>query len=62
MRELLLPRLLDGHAPPALTGAPVGRHHYAKMLLAGGFPEARTPVGGAAHVIPLQALWGNGNA
>jgi predicted AAA+ superfamily ATPase len=46
-REQLLPRLLDGHAPPPLTGAPVGRHHYAKMLLAGGFPEARMRPPGA---------------
>lgn len=26
---------------PHVTGAPVGRHEYAEVLLTGGFPEAR---------------------
>jgi uncharacterized protein len=30
---------------PHITGAPVGRHEYAEMLLAGGFPESLTRTG-----------------
>jgi predicted AAA+ superfamily ATPase len=39
--ENLLARLLDGEVP-TIDGAPVGRGEYAQLLLAGGFPEART--------------------
>lgn len=38
-REQFLARLFAGE-PPLLTDAPVGRHQYAQMMLAGGFPEA----------------------
>lgn len=43
-RENFLARLLSGD-PPKLHSAPAGRHGYAEMLLAGGYPEAyrRTP-------------------
>lgn len=40
----LLAGLLDGEVPQ-ITDAPVGRHEYAEMLLAGGFPEALTRAG-----------------
>ncbi len=39
-QEEFLPRLFDGEAP-VIVDAPVGRHQYAEMLLAGGFPEVR---------------------
>ncbi len=39
-REGFLARLFAGE-PPVARQAPVGRHRYAEMLLAGGFPEAR---------------------
>jgi predicted AAA+ superfamily ATPase len=39
--ETLLPRLFGGEVP-AISDAPVGRGEYAEILLAGGFPEART--------------------
>jgi predicted AAA+ superfamily ATPase len=39
-REGFLAKLFAGEAPDA-QDAPVGRHEYAPMLLAGGFPEAR---------------------
>jgi predicted AAA+ superfamily ATPase len=38
--EDLIARLFNGDIP-AVSGAPVGRHEYAEILLAGGFPEAR---------------------
>jgi predicted AAA+ superfamily ATPase len=40
-RERFLSMLFDGE-PPVLMDAPVGRHEYAEMLLAGGFPGVRT--------------------
>lgn len=43
-REELLERLLTGDVP-SVSGAPVGREHYEEMLLAGGFPDARTRTG-----------------
>lgn len=39
--ESLLARLFAGEVP-SIDDAPVGRHRYSEMLLAGGFPEART--------------------
>jgi len=39
-RERFLAQLFAGEAP-VVPDAPVGRHEYAEMLLAGGFPEAR---------------------
>ena len=45
-REDVLGRLFDGDVPQ-LTDAPVGRHAYAELLLAGGFPDARTRSGAA---------------
>lgn len=39
-RDTFLAQMFAGE-PPMLTDAPVGRHEYAPMLLAGGFPEAR---------------------
>jgi uncharacterized protein len=39
-REDFLERLFDGDVP-TIIDAPVGRHHYAHMLLTGGFPEAQ---------------------
>ncbi len=44
--EDLLDRLFRGDVP-AVTDAPAGRGHYAQMLLAGGFPDARTRSGAA---------------
>lgn len=38
-RENFLARLLSGD-PPKLHSGPTGRHGYAEMLLAGGYPEA----------------------
>ncbi len=38
--EDVLQRAFDGDIP-AIVDAPVGRHEYAEMLVAGGFPEAR---------------------
>ena len=45
-REDLLERLFAGEVP-MLTEIPVGRGAYAEMLLAGGFPDARTRTGAA---------------
>lgn len=45
-RENLLERLFDGDVP-LLTEVPAGRGEYAAILLAGGFPEARTRRGAA---------------
>jgi predicted AAA+ superfamily ATPase len=39
--ENLLARLFNGEVP-TISDAPVGRGKYAELLLAGGFPEART--------------------
>lgn len=39
-QEGFIARLLTGK-PPIAQAAPVGRHEYVQMLLAGGFPEAR---------------------
>lgn len=39
-RERFLERMFAGE-PPVLTDAPLGRHEYAELLLAGGFPEAQ---------------------
>jgi uncharacterized protein len=39
-RDGFLSQMFAGE-PPILRDAPVGRHEYAPMLLAGGFPEAR---------------------
>jgi uncharacterized protein len=39
-RGQFLTQLFAGEAPTVADG-PVGRHEYAQMLLAGGFPEAR---------------------
>lgn len=39
--ESLIGRLFDGEVP-TITNAPIGRDAYAELLLAGGFPEART--------------------
>lgn len=41
VREDFLARLFSGEVPH-IADAPVGRHEYAEILLAGGFPEART--------------------
>jgi predicted AAA+ superfamily ATPase len=38
--EDVLQRAFDGDIP-SIVDAPVGRHEYAEMLVAGGFPEAR---------------------
>ncbi len=38
-RERFLTALFAGESPE-VSGAPVGRHEYAEMMLAGGFPEA----------------------
>lgn len=38
-QECFLTALFAGEAP-VVSGAPVGRHEYAEMMLAGGFPEA----------------------
>lgn len=38
--EDVLQRVFDGDIP-SIVDAPVGRHEYAEMLAAGGFPEAR---------------------
>jgi predicted AAA+ superfamily ATPase len=40
-REDFLTGLFEGRVP-SVHGAPVGRGHYAEMLLTGGFPEARS--------------------
>lgn len=45
-RGNLLDSLFDGEVP-ALTDAPVGKHEYFDLLLAGGFPEARIRSGAA---------------
>ena len=45
-REDVLSRLFEGEVP-GITDAPVGRHEYARLLLAGGFPDARTRSGAA---------------
>jgi len=45
-RENVLDRLFAGDVP-VLTDVPVGRGQYAELLLAGGFPDARTRSGGA---------------
>ena len=42
--ESLLARLFAGEMP-RVSNAPVGRHRYSEMLLAGGFPEPRTRAG-----------------
>ena len=39
-REAFLSTLFAGE-PPSVSDAPVGRHEYAEMLLAGGFPGVR---------------------
>jgi predicted AAA+ superfamily ATPase len=39
--ENLLARLFNGEVP-TISDAPIGRGKYAELLLAGGFPEART--------------------
>jgi predicted AAA+ superfamily ATPase len=39
--ESLLARLFNGEVP-TIGDAPIGRGEYAELLLAGGFPEART--------------------
>lgn len=39
-REDFLARLFRGEVPTVLN-APIGRHEYSEILLAGGFPEAR---------------------
>jgi uncharacterized protein len=39
--ESLLARLFNGEVP-RIGDAPIGRSEYAELLLAGGFPEART--------------------
>jgi predicted AAA+ superfamily ATPase len=39
--ENLLARLFNGEVP-TISDAPIGRGEYAELLLAGGFPEART--------------------
>lgn len=45
-RDDFLARLFGGQIP-TVVDAPVGRHEYAEMLLAGGFPEARLRTGAA---------------
>lgn len=45
-REDVLDRLFNGEVP-RIAEVPVGRHEYAELLLAGGFPEARTRSGAA---------------
>jgi predicted AAA+ superfamily ATPase len=45
-REDFLTGLFEGRVP-SVHDAPVGRGHYAEMLLTGGFPEARSRPSGA---------------
>lgn len=45
-REDVLDRLFDGEVP-VITDVPIGRQEYAQLLLAGGFPDARTRSGAA---------------